>query len=108
MTSGQMLTSTHTITPTEPALRRPFSYRALPLVVFGAGAASLAVEICASRLLAPYFGNSTVVWANVIGLILIYLSVGYWIGGRTADRHPTPRALGVVLVVAAAAIAVLP
>jgi len=82
--------------------------RVLPAVVLASGAASLAVEICASRLLAPYFGNSTVVWANVIGLILIYLSVGYWLGGRVADRHPTARALGAILVTAALCIAVLP
>jgi spermidine synthase len=80
----------------------------LPAVVFTAGASSLATEICATRLLAPYFGQSTVVWANVIGLILIYLSVGYWLGGRIADRHPARRVLGLILVIAALCTAVLP
>jgi spermidine synthase len=80
----------------------------LGAVVFVAGAGSLAIEICASRLLAPYFGQSTVVWANVIGLILIYLSVGYWFGGRLADRHASPRMLGRLLLGAAAVIVVLP
>jgi spermidine synthase len=77
-------------------------------VVFAAGVGSLATEIAASRLLAPYFGNSTIVWANVIGLILASLSLGYWLGGRLADRRPSERALGTVVLAAACLIAVIP
>src|SRR3954471_2977585 len=77
-------------------------------LVFAGGAASLATEVTGARLLAPYFGSSNVVWANVIGLILLFLSLGYWLGGRLADRHPSPHALGLVALLAAAGIALLP
>jgi len=82
--------------------------RRLQLLVLAAGAGSTSTEICASRLLAPYFGASTVVWANVIGLVLAALSLGYWLGGRLADRRPNPQALGAVVVAGGALVAVVP
>ena len=80
----------------------------LPLLVFVVGTGSLGAEIAAVRLLSPYFGASTIVWANTIGVVLVALSIGYWLGGRLADRHPHMRGLCLLTLAAASLLAVVP
>ncbi|HYF27074.1 MAG TPA: fused MFS/spermidine synthase, partial [Baekduia sp.] len=67
--------------------------RRLGLLVFCVGVSTLGAEIAAARLMAPYFGASTIVWANTIAVVLLALSLGYWFGGKLADRHPDAGAL---------------
>ena len=80
----------------------------LPVLVFVVGTGSLGAEIAAVRLLAPYFGASTIVWANTIGVVLVALSIGYWLGGRLADRHPHMRGLCLLALTAAGMLALVP
>ncbi|HEY0755884.1 MAG TPA: fused MFS/spermidine synthase [Ktedonobacteraceae bacterium] len=77
-------------------------------LVFVEGACTLAVEIAASRLLAPYFGTSLFIWAILIGLILLYLTIGYYVGGRVADRYPRHGVLYLLTISAAFLIALIP
>ncbi len=77
-------------------------------MAFVVGAASLGTEIAAARLLAPWFGASTIVWANTIATVLVALSAGYWVGGRIADRDPTLRGLCRLVLAAALLLAAVP
>jgi spermidine synthase len=61
------------------------------LTVFIAGMSTLAVEFTTSRMLQTVYGTSNLVWANVIGLVLLFLTAGYFIGGWLADRYPSPK-----------------
>ncbi len=80
----------------------------LLLTVFVAGMTSLGVELAAARLLDPYFGNSLVIWAVLIGTVLLYLTVGYYLGGKWADRKPYYRVLYQITAWAALLIGLAP
>ncbi len=80
----------------------------LYVAVFFAGMTTLAVEFTASRLLGNYFGTSNLVWASIIGLILIYLTLGYFIGGAWADRSPEFRTFFRILLWAGFSIGLIP
>lgn len=87
---------------------RKISRGYLLLLVFTAGFTTLGVELSASRLLDPWFGNSLIVWASLIGLILLYLAAGYWLGGRVADRWPRPEILLRLVAAGAFAVGLIP
>ncbi|RNL65538.1 spermine synthase [Nocardioides marmoriginsengisoli] len=76
--------------------------------MFAVGAGTLGSEIAAARLLAPWFGASTIVWANTIAIVLVALSIGYAIGGRFADRDPRPAGLAKIVLVASVLLAIVP
>jgi spermidine synthase len=80
----------------------------LGLLVFVVGAASLGAEIAAARLLAPYFGASTIIWANTIATVLVALSAGYALGGRLADRAPRMSRLCQIVIAAAVLLGAVP
>jgi len=80
----------------------------LALIVFTVGLSILGAEIAAARLLAPYFGASTIVWANTIGIVLVALSIGYWYGGRLADRNPTREGLYRIVLLSGLLLAAVP
>ncbi|MDO8622109.1 MAG: fused MFS/spermidine synthase [bacterium] len=77
------------------------------LTAFLTGAAVMVAEIAAARAIAPHFGTSIIVWTNVIGIILVALSVGYWIGGKISEQHPNERLLGAIIL-AAGALLIIP
>ena len=87
-----------------PASKQRYLY----IIAFFAGMTTLAIELSASRLLGSVFGNSNLVWANVIGLMLLYLTVGYFLGGRLADRYPRSTVLLKIILWAAFLSALIP
>lgn len=77
-------------------------------LVFLCGASSIGTELAMSRLLAPYFGTSTFIWANLIGLTLAFLAIGYVVGGRIADRDPSLATMSIIAGLAGLSVIVIP
>ena len=78
-------------------------------VVFSASACGLIIEIVASRLLAPMVGVSLFTWTSIIGVVLAGISLGNYLGGVLADKYPSPKTLGIILLGAGlTSLAVLP
>ena len=80
----------------------------LYLTEFFAGVSVMAVELGASRLLAPYFSSSQIVWTIIIGTIMIAMALGNLYGGRAADKNPDPARLYRRILIAAVWIAAIP
>jgi spermidine synthase/MFS family permease len=89
---------------TTPAVSAPLSRLAgVGLIIFFANAALLVLQLVAGRLLAPFVGSSLETWTSVIGVFLTGIALGNALGGRIADRYPSPRTLAILLAVGALA-----
>ena len=73
----------------------------LEIIVFLSGAIGMGLELIAARVLSPYVGSSNVVWTSIIGIILASMSLGYWIGGKKADKNANIDILSKIILTSA-------
>ena len=80
----------------------------LEIIVFLSGAIGMGLELIAARVLSPYVGSSNVVWTSIIGIILVSMSIGYWIGGKRADKNASADTISEILLFAALFTSIIP
>lgn len=80
----------------------------LEIIVFLAGAIGMGLELIAARVLSTYVGSSNVVWTSIIGIILASMSLGYWLGGKKADKDANIDQLSNILLFAAVSTSAIP
>ena len=80
----------------------------IEITVFLCGALGMALELVAARVLSPYVGSSNLIWTIIIGVILTSMSLGYWIGGKLADKEPSKNRLSNLLLLGAISTSLIP
>ena len=69
--------------------------------VFLCGALGMVLELVAARILSPYVGSSNLIWTTIIGIMLTSMSIGYWLGGKFADKKPDINLLSLFILIGA-------
>ena len=80
----------------------------LEITVFLCGALTMMLELVAARVLAPYVGSSNLIWTTIIGIMLIGMSLGYWVGGKLADKNPNIKTVSEFLFIACITTSIIP
>ena len=73
----------------------------LEVTTFIAGGLGMIIELVAARILSPYLGSSNLIWTCIIGMMLAFMSLGYYLGGRISDKHPNKNVMSTFLLTAA-------
>ena len=73
----------------------------LEITGFLCGALGMALELVAARVLSPYVGSSNLIWTTIIGVMLTSMSIGYWLGGKLADKEPNKSTLSSIILLGA-------
>ena len=73
----------------------------IEITVFLCGALGMALELVAARVLSPYVGSSNLIWTTIIGVMLTSMSIGYWLGGKIADKNPNKSSLSSIILLGA-------
>lgn len=74
---------------------------AIEITVFLCGAIGMILELVAARILSPYVGSSNLIWTTIIGVMLTSMSIGYWVGGKWADKNPHRNQLSSLILLGA-------
>lgn len=80
----------------------------IEITVFLCGALGMILELVAARVLSPYVGSSNLIWTTIIGVMLTSMSIGYWLGGKLADKDPHRNRLSSLILLGAIFTSLIP